>query len=1133
MAAGETAERKPSACCISHAFYKAASKSPHKIAVIHASGFARIARDNTAAKAPPHEDAVELPSVEMASSSPPPVYDGDECFTFSDIISAVDNLSSRLRHILNGAGDPYLIETQPVSSFREEFAQVSEESLQYSSQSVEHSTNFPNICTPKVVGIYMEPSVEYIVAVLSVLRCGEAFMPLDPSWPKARILSLLSSSKANLVIGIESSNEEKLFHRLDTRSWLVSEGKCPVLCVCMKDIIKEQSRSLVLEWPCENERLRSFCYLMYTSGSSGKPKGVCGTEIGLINRFMWMQETYPLHEGDISLFKTAISFIDHIQEFLGAVLSTCTLVIPPFNQLKENIFYITDFLQGYLINRLVAVPSLMRAILPSLQSRRFRTIQYSLKLLVLSGEVLHLSLYKTLLKLLPQTSILNLYGSTEVTGDCTYFDCKRLPLILEKEELNSVPVGLPLSNCEVVLVGEDASLQGEIYVSGLCVSAGYFNYPYLIPLADRVQKYFKTGDFARKLSSGDLVILGRKDRTLKVNGQRVALEEIETAFRDHPCVVDAAVLSREVDGEIILLEAHVVMEEKSEDDERLESSLTNWLLNMLPQVMIPTRILLTRSLPLTSSGKVDYMSLAASTTSDEQDRINVEEMNQDHLIQVILKVFSDALMVEKVSVDDDFFEMGGNSISAAYASFKLGIHMKLLYTFPTPLRLQTALLSFKSNVKFDAHLGVDSNMDNYNPIKKLKVESKEQSPRDILWDPNAVHTECTFSRCNRSTHGAQCEENYSSNTAWSKIRPRDGKGFMQVQWKVDMESCVDASPLLVFKGSRVYLFIGSHSRKFVCIDGKSGVVQWETKLEGRVECSAAILGDFSQVIVGCYEGKIYFLNFSNGSVCWSFQTNGEVKSQPVVDKRRHLVWCGSYDHNLYAIDYRNYCCIYKLPCGGSIFGSPAINEMQENLYVASTSGHITALEIKTVPFKKLWKQDTGAPVFGSLSINYPDGNVICCLVDGSVVVLNTSGSVVWKVRTGGPIFAGPCASRALPSEVLLCSRDGSIYSFETETGNLIWKHSIGSPITSSPYVDDNSPISDRLICVCDSSGSIYVLRVDSNANGGSEQNTENTVREFARLDLDGDIFSSPVMIGGRIFVGCRDNHVYCIALDLE
>ncbi|KAI3448987.1 hypothetical protein Pfo_005652 [Paulownia fortunei] len=1186
MAGGEAAERKLTACCISHEFYKAASKFPDKIAVIHASGFSRTARD-CAAYRPQDGDSIKFASPEMAR---PPVYDGDECFTFSEILSAVENLSYRLRHILHGADDSYVIKTRSVNIFREKSKHVSE-SLQYSSGSVQQSTKFRNVHTPKVIGIYMEPSVEYIVAILSVLRCGEAFMPLDPTWPKARILSLLSSSKADLVIGIESSTVGNCCHRLDTLKWLIDEGSFPVLHVSVKENIKEQSHSLLLGWPCESESLRSFCYLIYTSGSSGKPKGVCGTEIGLLNRFLWMQEMYPLHEGDVVLFKTAISFIDHMQEFLGAVLSSCTLVIPPFNQLKENIFYVVDFLQGYFINRLVAVPSLMRAILPSLQSPRFVTIQGSLKLLVLSGEVLHLSLCMMLLKLLPQTSILNLYGSTEVTGDCTYFDCKRLPLILEKEVLSSVPVGLPVSNCDVVLVGEDAPYQGEIYVGGLCVAAGYFDYPYLIPLADgdlspehdirgpssgcRFQHYFKTGDFARKLPSGDLVFLGRKDRTLKVNGQRIALEEIEGAFRDHSDVVDAAVLSREVDGEILLLEAHVVTEKTAEDDELLKSSLRNWVLSKLPQMMIPSQILFTRSLPLTSSGKVDYLSLAASTSSDHQARINIEEIPQDHLIQVIKKVFSDALMVEKVSVDDDFFVMGGNSISAAYVSFKLGIHMKLLYTFPTPLRLQLALLSSSSSVGTDAHLGVDlrrpggmllsreskipnfhgsnphgrlfgadSNRDNYNHAKKLKTESntcagpsKEQSPIDILWNPTAGHTECSFSRCNKSTHGGQCEGNYSCHRVWSNIIPRDGKGFMRELWKVEMDSCVDASPLVVFKGSDNYLFVGSHSHKFVCIHGKSGVVQWETKLEGRVECSAAILDDFSQVVVGCYQGNIYFLHFSNGSVCWSFQTNGEVKSQPVVDKCRHLVWCGSYDHNLYAIDYKSYCCIYKLPCGGSIFGSPAINEMQENLFVASTSGHVTALEIKTLPFKKLWKQDMGAPVFGSLSINYTDGNIICCLVDGTVVVLSTCGSIVWKVRTGGPIFAGPCTSQALPSQVLICSRDGSIYSFEMETGSLIWKHAIGHPITSSPYVDENSELmsdisnlSDRLICVCDSSGSIYVFRVDSNAIGGLKQNM---VQEFARIDLEGDIFSSPVMIGGRIFVGCRDDHVYCIQLDVE
>ncbi|CAA0842497.1 Putative acyl-activating enzyme 19 [Striga hermonthica] len=1179
----DAAERKLAACCISHEFYKAALKHPHKIAVIHASGFARTTVDSLDGDRRSRDGCSKL----TASSSRPPVYEGDECFTFYAINSAVEKLSCRLWRILHGADDPYMFKTELVNDFRDNSEHVAK-SLQYSSPSVQHSSKFRKSRIPKVVGIYMEPSIDYIVAVLSVLRCGESFMPLDPSWPKSRILSVISSTKADLVVGIELSSEGNCCHKIDNLKWLIDDGSCPVLRFSMNETIKEQSESLLLRWPCESESLRSFCYLMCTSGSSGKPKGVCGTETGLLNRFSWMQEMYPLHEGDVVLFKTAVGFIDHMQEFLGALLSTCTLVIPPFNQLKENVYSVVDFLQGYFINRLVAVPSLMRAVLPALQSPHSLTIQGSLKLLILSGEVLHLPLCKMLLELLPRTSILNLYGSTEVTGDCTYFDCTRLPQILEKEVLSSVPIGSPVSNCDVVLVGEEVAYQGEIYVGGLCVAAGYFDYPHLIPLTDgdvspehdtdspnsgcRFQHYFRTGDFARRLPSGDLVFLGRKDRTVKVNGQRVALEEIEGAFREHPNVVDAAVLSREVGDEILFIEAHVVREETFREEELLKSSLRNWVLRKLPHVMIPSRIFFTRSLPLTPSGKVDYLSL---TASDEEGAFNVEDIHQDHLIEVIKKVFSDALMVKKVSVDDDFFEMGGNSLSAAYASFKLGIHMKLLYTFPTPSKLQMALSSSGSSLGTDSFLGVNrtksetapssessmgdlhgskpqgvlfeanSNRD-FHMAKKLKFEPNnctghsEPTCGGILWNPNAVHTECSFSRCNKSTHIGKCEKSYSG-VVWSNIIPRDGKGFMQELWKVDLGSCVDASPLVVCKGSDIYLFIGSHSHKFFCINGRSGVVQWESKLEGRVECSATILDDLSQVVVGCYEGYIYFLQFSNGNICWRFRTDGEVKSQPVVDKCRHLVWCGSYDHNLYAIDYKSYCCIYKLLCGGSIFGSPAINEMQESLYVASTNGHVTALEIKTLPFKTLWKQDMGAPAFASLSINYSDGNIICCLVDGTVNVLSCRGSIIWKVRTGGPIFAGPCTSRALPSQVLICSRDGIIYSFEMETGNLIWKHTVGHPVTSSAYVDefsllksDNNPSSpDRLmVCVCDSSGSIHVLRVFPNAAGGGN-NTDEVVHEFARLDLNGDIFSSPVMIGGRIFVGCRDDHVYNIQLDVE
>ncbi|CAL5340467.1 unnamed protein product [Camellia sinensis] len=111
--------------------------------------------------------------------------------------------------------------------------------------------------------------------------------------------------------------------------------------------------------------------------------------------------------------------------------------------------------------------------------------------------------------------------------------------------------------------------------------------------------------------------------------------------------------------------------------------------------------------------------------------------------------------------------------------------------------------------------------------------------------------------------------------------------------------------------------------------------------------------------------------------------------------------------------------------------------------------------------------------------------------------------------------------------VLICSRDGNIYSFELEKGDLLWEYIVGVPITSSAYVDENL----QLICVCASSGSIYLLRIPSDCVGELNSVRKDVVQEFARLDLQGDIFSSPVMIGGRIFVGCRDDYVHCLGFE--
>ncbi|PWA62540.1 Acyl carrier protein-like protein [Artemisia annua] len=938
----------------------------------------------------------------------------------------------------------------------------------------------------------MVPSVEYIISVLSVLRCGEAFMPLDPSWPKERVLSVVASSNPSLILCGSTLFDGNCSDEIDEDHWLVDSGGCPVFVVSMKTILNENLASPSLLWPCGNKRARPFCYLMYTSGSTGTPKGVCGTEQGLLNRFLWMQDMYPLCGEESLLFKTSVGFIDHLQEILGALLTGCTLVIPSFSVLKENILSIPTYLQDYSINRLVAVPSLMRILLPTLHNNM---IQYSLKLLILSGEILHLSLWNSLTKLLPDTAILNLYGSTEVSGDCTYFDCKKLSTILESEAISTVPIGMPIPNCEVMLIGEDTPNCGEIYVSGPCTASGYFSHEimpfksvknlpessFCCAVDERESRlFFKTGDFAKQLPGGDLVYIGRNDRTVKVNGNRIALEEIEYTIRTHEDVLDAAVIYNNAAGVVAYLEAFLVSKLGHDCVKGLSSSFRGWMVDKLPLAMIPKRLFFVETIPMSSSGKVDYKSLVDVRCSTSDICSEIEEVPDGHFLQTIKEAFCVALGVEKITNNDDFFAMGGDSISAAHASHKLGINMKLLYTFPTPLKLEMALLDPKIPRVDKEVLGWGPQHPNGSKgtdleiIKprgrlsgKLGEPEAEYHPQKVFKldaDLNIDGTSFAISRCNKVMFGDHYDISKSLQTTWFS----DKKASIRKLWKVHMESCVDASPLVVWvvtKGTYIFSI-------------------------PPVEASAGL--------------------------------------------SRQVARCGSYDHNLYALDYQSYCCVYKLDCGGSIYGSPAINEVDERLYFPSTNGSMTALSLKANPFSMLWRQDMGAPIFGSLLIDHKNGNVICCLVNGHVVAVDAVGSIVWRAITGGPIFAGPCLSHVLNGQVIICSRDGGVYSFGLEKGNLLWKHDLGDPISSSAYVDENmqltsnhSVVPDRLICVCTSSGIITLLRISLENVKETTPVEKHAVHEFARLDIQGAIFSSPVMIGGRIFVGCRDEYVHC------
>lgn len=233
-------------------------------------------------------------------------------------------------------------------------------------------------------------------------------------------------------------------------------------------------------------------------------------------------------------------------------------------------------------------------------------------------------------------------------------------MILDMDTLTSVPIGMPISNCDVLLVGENGTPnQGEIYVGGVCVSSGYYSDSTIMSLdyaklpqnsvgssssGHGSQLYFRTGDFARRLKSGDLVFLGRKDRTVKVNGQRIALEEIEDVLRVHPDVLDAAVISSKGQWELVTLEAFIVLKEER-SSKIFRSSIRSWMVDKLPSVMLPNHFTFTESIPVSSSGKVDYELLASLTSLTEHVQDKIGDMGSSDLLQVVKKVYSSSFNI--------------------------------------------------------------------------------------------------------------------------------------------------------------------------------------------------------------------------------------------------------------------------------------------------------------------------------------------------------------------------------------------------------------------------------------------------------------------------------------------------------
>ncbi|MET8136547.1 amino acid adenylation domain-containing protein [Streptomyces sp. NPDC005251] len=494
-----------------------------------------------------------------------------------------------------------------------------------------------------IVALVTERSPEMITAILAVLKAGGTYLPVDPSYPQARIDYLLSDSTTQLAL-----------HQARFASLL---GDTPGL-----DLDDEASHA------ADGSPLEAVsgagdgAYVIYTSGSTGRPKGVLVEHRSAVNRLAWMQRAYPIGPDDVVLQKTSISFDVSVWELFWWSFTGAALALPAPGVEKDPAALVAA-LERHKVTTTHFVPSMLTMFLGHLARFGDGTGPGALRQVFASGEALGTAQAVRFAELLPGARLINLYGPTEATVDVTHQPVEGLG------DRARLPIGRPIDNIRLYVLDADGrqtpvGVPGELHIAGVGVARGYLGRPELtaekfvsgdaVRAATGEDRLYRTGDRARWLPDGTIDYLGRVDLQVKVRGFRVEPGEIEERLRAHDAVGDAAVVAVD-DGWQTSLRGFVVL-----DGEASEAQLKEHVRAALPEYMVPGRVVSVAELPLTPNGKLDRAALRRPEALRKQAPAHVAPRNGRE--EILAGIWKDVLGREKLGVHDNFFSLGGNSI---------------------------------------------------------------------------------------------------------------------------------------------------------------------------------------------------------------------------------------------------------------------------------------------------------------------------------------------------------------------------------------------------------------------------------------------------------------------------------------
>ncbi|XP_023932610.1 acyl-CoA synthetase family member 4 [Lingula anatina] len=983
-------------------------------------------------------------------------------------------------------------------------------------------------CSPgEIVGVMVNPSVLMPAVLIGIMKAGCAYLPIDPTLGGTATQETLQRCQARFLFADASVHQK-----------ILSETKLTEFKTQCSTLQKPSFSLFHIEGapvcPCP---IQDLAYVITTSGTTGIPKLVYVPHSCIMPNITDLKCLLKPCPGDVIFMASPLTFDPSVVEMFLALGSGATLLIVP-HAVKAAPKLCEEVLCGRnKVTILQATPTFLSRFGNKVLQSSLLSQDTSLRALILGGESFPSpQTLRTWRAEGNQTKMYNIYGITEVS-------CWAMLKEITEEELGAgsphqaVSLGHPMLDTEVQVLDTSGvavqSGEGQLFVGGSkrrCF-VSEMSSPSRLDLV-AMPTMHATGDWVRLEEDGRIVYQGRKDEQIKRHGKRLNLVELTKFTEQQIPGLYCVTLNRE-NGLYLFIQFP-----GDWDIVGLIEKVEKRISEHLPPHYKPDIIHMVQEIPVTRHGKVDKEALLAEFEKNRQ------YTSGSTVKQVLQEVWKDVIG-HLPDVKDRWMERGGNSLMAVHmtqtletvfqSSFPLLLDSILHKTFSEiedyisneinhgslivdvqsrdkrdkctnafkehPCKPLTAGSLITSTSMKNEIQNVMSNTENFSEIsqvgKKRKLQNEETDFVQMLNGSGTKHPVTGIlsiqrgskylTHCNEST-GAQSFQKLSSPRKPSLKRPEIVEG-----WKYDTGKCVDASPLLVLRDrGQGQVFIGSHSHRVSAIDLHTGNVHWDRELGDRIESSPCLSACGNYVIVGCYNHAVYVLEALSGDIWWQFKTSGPVKSSPYVNPVNALVYVGSHDHHLYGLDIKSQQCAWKRDLGeGSVFSSPVVSPDSCHVYAATLAGTVFKMSADTGRVNWMFydKSDT-KPFFSSPALTQEG---VC--IDAP--------TLRWKMKTSSQVYSTPFVFPVLKTEIVpkLTDNSNEIPNTSEKPGNICKNVK-------------NFETYENFVCVCATNGSLYLLALEDGTC-------------FSQYNLPGEVFSSPVVFGDKILVGCRDDYIYC------